>query len=232
MRVVFLNMFFFTAVLFASDALDNPTSDASLGKTHFIVGAPTQTAPLPKESREPAITMQAPLSAKPKKSRTCALFAPNDDLRAELLHYISNASGRIYIAVYMITDRQIANALLAAKKRGVEIEIIVDVNCLKDRSSKIPLLAAHGSTIFLFNPTADQGSKSGSLMHHKFALFSNVKGMHVVWTGSYNFTRAASETNQENVLVIKKKKIFDQYLNQFNRLKTKSMRYTGRTVIV
>lgn len=232
MRVVFLNLLFFTAAIVASEALDTPSSDASLGKTHFIVGAPTQTVPLPKEPHKQAVTMQAPLSAKSKKARTCALFAPNDDLRAELLNYITNASGRIYIAVYMITDRQIANALLAAKKRGVDIEIVVDVNCLKDKSSKIPLLAAHGAVIYLFNPTAEYGMKNGSLMHHKFALFSNVKGMHVVWTGSYNFTRAASEMNQENVLVIKKKKIFDQYLNQFDRLKSKSLRYTGRTVIV
>ncbi len=63
-------------------------------------------------------------------------------------------------------------------------------------------------------------------MHHKFALFTNNAGKSIVWTGSYNFTKAANEANQENVIVIADNKIFDQFSNQFKRLKERSYRFS------
>lgn len=199
-----------------------------LGKTHFVL-----TNRGPQLSIAPELPPAPPLvqQRNEKITSTCALFAPDDDLRAELIKIIDAEKEAIHSAVFMVTEREIAQALIRAKQRGVQVQLIVDVGCLKDKASKIPLLAAHNCTIYLYDPTLSDAKGSNSLMHHKFALFKNNKGSHVVWTGSYNFTKAASETNRENVIVARKKHLYDRYLHHFEQLRDKSYRYERKTVI-
>jgi phosphatidylserine/phosphatidylglycerophosphate/cardiolipin synthase-like enzyme len=68
-------------------------------------------------------------------------------------------------------------------------------------------------------------SKGVSLMHHKFALFAKNENGPCTWTGSYNFTKAANNINQENVVIFSDKDIFDTFLEQFKRLKGRSYQY-------
>ena len=60
-------------------------------------------------------------------------------------------------------------------------------------------------------------------MHHKFIIFSkNYTAKGLVWTGSYNFTKAAHYYNQENIIVLNRKGIVTRYARQFERIKTRS----------
>ena len=206
-------------------ALAADSAGDRVGKTHFVVGVPaTVAAPI-----EP-VALPVAKSAE-KKESTCALFAPDDNVRDALVKIIDDEKEAVAAAVFMVTDKAIAQALVRAKKRGVDVQLIVDVGCLKDKASKIPLLSGHGCMIYLYDPTIGAPNKTNSLMHHKFALFKNNKGTPVVWTGSYIFTKAASESNRENVMIIKKRRLYDQYLKQFEQLKNTSYRYERRTVI-
>jgi len=195
-------------------------SPSSLGKTHFIVGYPTHDvdqSDMPPTINMPSIVPQG----------TQAFFTPDDNIRDALVRYIGQEAEKIRIAVFMITEPNIAHALSEAVQRRVLVELITDVGCLKERSNKINELCAHGCSVYIYNPSYDQKGKT-SLMHHKFALFTNNLGKSVVWTGSYNFTKAASSTNQENALVIDDEKIFDIFSKQFQRLKKRSYRYGQR----
>lgn len=188
----------------------------SFGKTHFIVGMPTH-------SLEPVVHKEH-RSIHKETSASNAFFSPDDNIRTELIRYIEQEAEKIQIAIFMITDHQIAKALADAVQRNVAVELITDVGCLKERSNKINELCNQGCFVRIYDPSYDQHGRT-SLMHHKFALFTNNHGKSVVWTGSYNFTKAASSTNQENVLVVDDPKLFTAFQQQFKRLKKRSHQY-------
>lgn len=186
-------------------------SPRSFGKTHFIYGHPNSE-----------IVSKQPQSQQ-TSSHTQAFFSPDDDVKKELIQRIDQEKEAIKAAVFIITEKEIAQALMRAKERGVVVEIITDVGCLKERSNKISMLCDSGCRLYVYNPPTLR--KWSSLMHNKFALFSSNQGSSLVWTGSYNFTNAASKSNQENAVVINDKIVFTQFEYQFKRLKNRSYRY-------
>lgn len=192
---------------------------ASFGKTHFIVSHPVHDAPQERNLSSLAISSTTPNSQ--------VFFTPDDNIRDELLRHIGQESEKIQIAVFMMTDQEITKALIHALQRNVSIELITDAGCLKERSNKINELCARGCSVRIYNPSYNQKNKT-SLMHHKFALFTNNLDKSLVWTGSYNFTKSASSSNQENALVLDDQKIFDIFSKQFQRLKKRSYRYGQR----
>lgn len=184
-----------------------------LGKTHFIMGEPTQVV--------------VPVVSAPALPNLQIFFVPDDNVRHELLRFINAERQAIYLAVFMITDPEVANALCAARKRGVRVEAITDVGCLKDRASKIEQLSKGGCLVYIYNPTV--ATKKGvSLMHHKFALFMDTSR---VWTGSYNFTKAANNCNRENVITFIDKQACNKFLDQFKKLKSQSYEYTREKIV-
>jgi mitochondrial cardiolipin hydrolase len=184
------------------------------GKTHFIVGQPTSIA-------ETVEQVDVPQLRKPKeKASVRSYFSPDDDVKKKLLKLIQDEKKSIRAAVFILTEPDIARALSRAQKRGVKVELITDVGCLKERANKMSMLCDSGCTLFVYNPPEPQ--KGSSLMHHKFALFETPK---MVWTGSYNFTKAASNSNQENAVSIADQKTYENFVRQFERVKSRSYRY-------
>ena len=51
-------------------------------------------------------------------------------------------------------------------------------------------------------------------MHHKFAIFDRSR----LLTGSYNWTRSASERNEENFLITDDRRLVRPFETEFNRL--------------
>lgn len=191
---------------------------STFGKTHFIVSHPTN--PVPRN-----LSLPITPASQPATSTTLVFFTPDDNVRDELVQLINQESEAIRIAVFVITDAEIARALLDARERGIKIELVTDAGCLKERANKINQLCDRGCSVYIYNPSYCKQTGS-SIMHHKFALFSNNAGKLLVWTGSYNFTKAASSHNQENALILDDQRAFELFSNQFNRLKERSFRYT------
>ena len=125
------------------------------------------------------------------------------------------------------TDKKIADALLRAHKRGVRIRIITDPSALYSRFSKMVQLHERGIPVYIYNMRSEKqkGGTLNNIMHNKFVIFSkNKNDCAYVWTGSFNFTRSAALSNQENALLIGKRDIVNQYKTQFERLITRSNR--------
>ncbi len=194
-------------------------SSPSFGKTHFIVGRPVHEA-----EQEPVASTSTATTPSPA---TQVFFTPDNNVRNELLRYIGQEAEKVQIAVFMMTDQEIAKSLINAVNRNVSVELITDVGCLKERSNKINDLCANGCSVHIYNPSYDKKGRT-SLMHHKFALFTNNLGKSLVWTGSYNFTKNASNANQENAIILDDQKIFGIFSKQFRRLKKRSYRYGQR----
>ncbi|MCB0845448.1 MAG: DUF1669 domain-containing protein, partial [Bacteroidetes bacterium] len=56
--------------------------------------------------------------------------------------------------------------------------------------------------------------RTESHMHHKFAIYDRK----YVLTGSYNWTRSAATSNQENILVTSDQEVVKKYMSEFDRL--------------
>lgn len=154
-------------------------------------------------------------------------FSPEDNVREKLIAAIESERCFIKIAVFTLTDERIAKALLKAFHRGVKIEILTDPTCLKDRFNKINYLSHEGVPVYVYN-AAPAGPPIYSCMHHKFAVFGcDKENKRYVWTGSFNFTKSASDSNQENVVVIHKRATVDRFEQQFQKIKERSSRLTS-----
>ena len=193
---------------------------SEVGKTHFIVGNPRK-AVFPTHQLSRSIT---PPFTQKVLSDAAAYFSCDDNIQHHLITLIDQEKEAIFLAVYMFTDEKVAQALCNARRRGVNIELITDISCLKDRASKIDILSANGCIIYIYNPTIT--SRGTSLMHHKFALFRNCKNKPRIWTGSYNFTKAAHSINQEHVIIFSDQLLFHKFIEQFEKLKVKTYKYT------
>ena len=123
-------------------------------------------------------------------------FAPEDDTADIIEKAINAAQSQILVQAYSFTSRQLAGALIHAKQRGVDVQLIAD----REQTDQIPYnmiasIAASGITSYI-----DSQHQSA---HNKVMIIDATGTTPVLITGSYNFTRAAEIKNAENVLVIR-----------------------------
>lgn len=128
--------------------------------------------------------------------QTC--FSPQGRCSAHIIREIDKAQKELLIAVYAFTHDELARGVAQAKKRGVSVQIVLDreFDAANERSQgrflegqKIPVKRLSG-----MKPTAPE--KEPGLMHQKFAVIDRK----IVFTGSYNWTRSADSSNDENLL--------------------------------
>ncbi|EHP44173.1 phosphatidylserine/phosphatidylglycerophosphate/cardiolipin synthase-like protein [Cupriavidus basilensis OR16] len=90
----------------------------------------------------------------------------------------------------------VVHALLKAKRRGVDVAVIVDEkNNLKESRSKAPQQALN----LLVNAGIPTRTVQVYSIHHDKYIV--VDGKHVE-TGSFNYSNAAAQRNSENVLAL------------------------------
>jgi phosphatidylserine/phosphatidylglycerophosphate/cardiolipin synthase-like enzyme len=124
-------------------------------------------------------------------------FAPWDNIEALLVEAIDSARKQVLVQAYLLTSKKIATTLIAAHRRGVDVQILVDADQLaKVESSAAPVLAAAGIAVWL--ETKYQNA------HNKIIVIdADMPGATVI-TGSFNFTWTAQHKNAENVLIARK----------------------------
>ncbi|CAN7780746.1 phospholipase D family protein [Cupriavidus necator] len=139
-------------------------------------------------------------------------FSPNEGTQALVVRVIDSAKSEIRMLTYSFTSAPITAALLRAKKRGVDIAMVVDYknNISEDRSGKAR--AALGAV-------TNAGIKVRTInvypIHHDKSIC--VDGT-TVETGSFNYSDAAAHKNSENVLVMwNNPKLAAVYLKHWER---------------
>ncbi|MDI3298601.1 MAG: phospholipase D family protein [Bacillota bacterium] len=115
------------------------------------------------------------------------------DAAARIVREIGAARKTLDLAVYSFTDERIAQAVLAAKRRGVRVRLITDREELRNPYQKAVVGELRRAGV-----PVEQNSHAG-LMHLKVAV---IDGRTVI-TGSYNWTLSAADENDENLLVIR-----------------------------
>ena len=145
----------------------------------------------------------------PALARGEAAFTPGDDIAGLIAQRIAQSRESVQMQAYLFTDRGIANALLAARRRGVEVEVIGDA--AQHEAGGLPWLAAldrAGARVYL--------NTSHAASHNKIVILDGRKAGATVITGSYNFTQSAQSKNAENVVVISANRaVTDRFVDNF-----------------
>jgi phosphatidylserine/phosphatidylglycerophosphate/cardiolipin synthase-like enzyme len=123
-------------------------------------------------------------------------FTPRDDAGAMIADAIDAARHEIYVQAFSFTHRRIADALIAARKRRVRVELIADAEQSRIiNTSLIDYLAKAGVPVYLDGEHASA--------HNKVIVIDPRNREAILITGSFNFTHAGQYRNAENVLLSK-----------------------------
>jgi phosphatidylserine/phosphatidylglycerophosphate/cardiolipin synthase-like enzyme len=119
-------------------------------------------------------------------------FSPDAGSEELVVRAIASARSNIGVAAYSFTSPVVARALLTAKKRGVDVRVVVDENGNRSKASlaALDLLAAAGIPTRTISRYA--------IHHDKYMVIDKT----TVQTGSFNYSKAAAKSNSENVVVI------------------------------
>ncbi len=155
------------------------------------------------------------------------------DLISTLEDLIDSAKYSVDLSIYDLEEVRIANALVEAKKRGVQVRLITDNHNRTDAGVLDELIweTLREGGIVSLDDDGDIYNTDGSItdndlvndgadMHNKFAIIDAVSDSpedDYVWTGSTNLTYTGAY-NTNNTIVIKDSDVAGVYLEEFNQM--------------
>jgi phosphatidylserine/phosphatidylglycerophosphate/cardiolipin synthase-like enzyme len=165
-------------------------------------------------------TILAPAQARTADVQVC--FSPplagSCDPLATVLRAIDDARTTIRIQMYSLTVQEIATALVRAKRRGVDVCVIVDRGQLHDDRNdlfRVDSLASSGVPVMV--------DTVPGLMHNKIMVVDG----ETVLTGSFNYTYGAERWNAENLVVLHDRSLAAEYLRNWNQRAAQSRPFTA-----
>jgi phosphatidylserine/phosphatidylglycerophosphate/cardiolipin synthase-like enzyme len=163
------------------------------------------------------LVVSVPIALPEEKPATWEVyFSPNGECTNTIIRELNNAKHTILVQAYSFTSAPIAKALLDAHKRGINVEVILD------KSQKTQ---SYSSATFLFNvgiPTKIDAQHS--IAHNKVMIIDG----ETVITGSFNYTKAAEESNAENLLIIHDEKLASLYTKNWQEHAGHSEIFAGK----
>ncbi|WP_341504140.1 phospholipase D-like domain-containing protein [Gallaecimonas sp. GXIMD4217] len=150
--------------------------------------------------------------------------AVETNLEQVVIDVIDAASSSLDVAIYDLDLPGIANALKAARQRGVTVRVITDEDNIGAENQQA-LAILEGAGIPWIDDT-ENGSAGSKIQHNKFIVVDGRK----VLTGSTNFTQSGihgdldaqgqliSAGNLNHMLVIQSQQLAGEYAYQFNQM--------------
>ncbi len=148
-------------------------------------------------------------------------FSPVGNVLNEgILPLLTQAKKEIYVSIFYLTNKPIIDALINAKKRGVDVKIIYDAVGANSMKEKVRSLRAAGVLL--------KAENWGGKDHEKNMV---IDGKYFI-TGSANFSNSGMGKNDENILIFKNPEIAGFYRNYFlklyNSIDNKYLKFTPR----
>jgi len=134
-----------------------------------------------------AETSDPVLLAKPK---VAVLFSPKGGCTKTIVDAINGAKTSIRVQAYSFTAAPIYNALVEAKKRNVDVAVILDRSALHTSTTAAQTLAKAGIQLLVDDKHA--------IAHNKIVIIDE----DTVLTGSFNYTAQAEKSNAENLVIL------------------------------
>ncbi|MEI6519831.1 MAG: phospholipase D family protein [bacterium] len=143
-------------------------------------------------------------------------FSPDGGCTDAIVSEINAASSVIRVQAYSFTSTPIAKALVDAKNRGVDVQVILDKSQRTANYSSADFVAHAGMPTYI--------DAEHAIAHNKIIIIDN----QTVITGSFNFTKAAESKNAENLLILKDAELAKSYLANWQKHLEHSEKYEGR----
>lgn len=149
-------------------------------------------------------------------------FSPEDDAGEIIALAVRGSHKQVLVQAFSFTHRKIADALIAAKRRGVDVQLIADgTQIRKMERGLVPGIAAAGVPTFV-----DSAHDSA---HNKIMVIDAGTPQATVITGSFNFTQAAQHKNAENLVVFRGNPHLTQaYLGNWQRHRAHAVPFEQR----
>ena len=134
-------------------------------------------------------------------------FSPDDGVEEHILEFIDNAGESIYFMAYSFTSDQIRQSIIESSLKGISVKGVMDEGqAVSNDGGEYDSLIQAGIDV----------RKDGisGLMHNKVIIIDRS----IVITGSYNFSKSAEISNDENVIVIHNPEISELFLEEFEKI--------------
>ena len=144
-------------------------------------------------------------------------FSPRGGATEAVVGALHQATNSVWVQAYSFTSAPIAQALVAAYRRGVKVAVILDSSQRTEKYSEADFLA-HNAIRTLIDGRHP-------IAHNKVMIIDG----YLLVTGSFNFTRQAEEKNAENLLVINDPVLARRYLENWTAHEEHSLPYSRET---
>lgn len=118
-------------------------------------------------------------------------FSPQGGITDMIVQELNSAKKLIEVQTYSFTSAPIAQALVDAHRRGVNVRVILDKSQKSEKYSSATYLTNNGVPTHI--------DRSFAIAHSKITIVDRAD----VITGSFNFTKSAEENNAENCLILR-----------------------------
>ncbi len=143
------------------------------------------------------------------------------NISQKFINRIDSAQYSVDLALYSLSGTvgaNIANALIAAKGRGVKVRVIGEY----DNHNTAPWTTLSNAGVPLIFDTYDAVNAGNGLMHNKFGIFDYRDTTSFtddwVWSGSWNATDPGNNNDAQNVVLIQDQSIAHAYTIEFNEM--------------
>lgn len=158
------------------------------------------------------------VNIKSGSSVVSVFFSPQDKGIANgVVPLVEKAKTSILIPAFIITHDGLFNALVSAKKRGIDVRIIIDATSTGVTHSKIKLLRQSGIPVKVENYAGKMHAKAMIIDERYLVL------------GSANFSKSGEDKNDENMIIvdnIKLAKLYNDYFEYFwKKIPDKYLKY-------
>jgi phosphatidylserine/phosphatidylglycerophosphate/cardiolipin synthase-like enzyme len=148
-----------------------------------------------------------PLLSVDDDTKAQVFFTPGDDAQSAYISLIAKAKKSLNFLIFTFSERSpLMKAITEAAKRGVKVRGLCDRGQAHQKWSACARLAASGIPV--------STHKGRGKVHHKVLIADES----IFTTGSFNFTPAANEKNDENAVILYNTQLARRMNKEFERL--------------
>ncbi|MGL4424101.1 MAG: phospholipase D-like domain-containing protein, partial [Gemmataceae bacterium] len=134
-------------------------------------------------------------------------FSTHDRCAQRVVQELAMAKKSIHFLAFSFTHPDIAQEMIDRAADGVAVQGVFEKTQAKGKSSQYERLQEAGFDVRL--------DGNGRNMHHKVIIIDGS----TVLTGSFNFSKSAEKSNDENLLIVSNPEVARQYEAEFERVR-------------
>jgi phosphatidylserine/phosphatidylglycerophosphate/cardiolipin synthase-like enzyme len=139
-------------------------------------------------------------------------FSPEGGITNMVVKEIGSAKKSIQVQAYSFTSKEIIQALINAKKHGVDVRIIIDKSNINGEDTSRGQKEKELLDSIVNGGIPMKVDSDFQIAHSKIMI---IDGIDII-TGSFNFTYSAEHNNAENCLILHgNKQLADQYVQNW-----------------